>query len=346
MTLGLDFGSSSFRSLRYEGELKARRCRAVYTLLADTPSQRRLLAQSGVSFHHCGEQLVILGDAALDWSRLMRSPLVPLLPLGKLPNSDPLSKQILVSIVDAVVPVSKTANENCCLTVPSGGRINGLTDEAEVNYFTQLLRLRGYRPIVMGQSHAFALAELAKEGYSGVTIVFGASTSEVSVIHSGRELARCVIGRGGDWIDAQLASEAEDYFFDHKGGQWLNTVPMQQKKEATPLTTDGATVSQNDFAGRVYRLTREMIEYVLLEAASQFSLLPAVKRLPQPAVLTYGGGSAHAIGFSGLMERAVAHADWPIKLRLVRSGELSPYTIARGALIHAELEPAIANSAA
>ncbi|OYW13601.1 MAG: hypothetical protein B7Z55_16545, partial [Planctomycetales bacterium 12-60-4] len=203
MSIGLDLGSTQFRSLRLHGDrLIGRSCLAQVLSVPDTPAHRRLLDNDGVNYADSHGTLNVMGDAAGEWSRLMSLPARRLLIDGQLPHEDPIARQILSMMVDAVLPLARTPGETCCLTIP--GELLPVQSSPERDFFLRLVRLRGYTPIVAGQGHSIVLAELEDASLSGLGISLGASISEFSLCRSGREIARCAIPWGSDEIHQRL----------------------------------------------------------------------------------------------------------------------------------------------
>ncbi|MBM4075733.1 MAG: hypothetical protein FJ267_08840, partial [Planctomycetes bacterium] len=117
MTIGLDLGSTQFRSLRlFDSELIGRQCRAIYASMPDSASHRRLLDQSNARYACCGGDLVLFGDQAIEWGEILNLHIVSLLPGGRVPQSDPVARQILALMLDAVLPQATELGEICCMT--------------------------------------------------------------------------------------------------------------------------------------------------------------------------------------------------------------------------------------
>uniref|UniRef100_A0A7C2P1L4 Uncharacterized protein n=1 Tax=Schlesneria paludicola TaxID=360056 RepID=A0A7C2P1L4_9PLAN len=195
MSIGLDLGSTQFRSLRRQGDrLVGRACRLEYASLPDSTHHRRLLDRDQVAYADCDGALILLGDEAAEWSRVLRAPLQQLLLDGQLPANDVLSRQILSLMLDAVLPTPSFADEVCCLTVP--GELLPEDDGPQRGFFRRLVMLRGYRPRFVGQGLAVALAELGDAGFTGLGISLGASQCEFALVRSGQEHGRCAIPWG------------------------------------------------------------------------------------------------------------------------------------------------------
>lgn len=194
MSMGLDLAATHFRSLRsVNEELVGRQCRAVYVTLSDTTGHRRLLEQAGTRFAPCGDDLVLFGEAALEWADMLNLTVIPLLPDGRVPQSDAVARQILTLMIDAVLPAAERLGDVCCLTVPGGHDVNRAHQHYDVRFFQQVVALRGYQPRLIAPGMALVLAELADASFSGLGLHLDESDCQISVVHCGRELAFCSV---------------------------------------------------------------------------------------------------------------------------------------------------------
>lgn len=194
MSVGLDLGSSQFRSLRRQGpRLVARACRAVYSVVLDNPARRTLFAERGVPFAEFGSNLILFGDAAEEWSTRLRVSTIPLVIQGRLQLDDRIIRQVLTALIEGLLPPPEARLDECCLTLP-GGLDN--TSPAAMEYLSAAVRSFGYRPSFTSSSLAVALSELSQFGVSGLGVYLGESRSEFSIVRQGRELGRFEIPCG------------------------------------------------------------------------------------------------------------------------------------------------------
>lgn len=315
MSIGLDLGTTQFRSLRISGnELIGRQCRAVYVALSDTASHRRLLDQSGAKFASCGNDLVLFGDLALEWADILNLTPVPLLPGGRVPQSDPVARQILTLMIDAVLPSAEIQGDVCCLTVPGGHDIHQGELPYDVRLFQQLVALRGYQPKLISPGQAVVLAELSMASFSGIGISFGAGNCQIGVIHCGRELASCS----------------------------FNECLSEQSADRIPPTLLSAGEESNSadrtlHAARDQVLVRELTE-TLTAARDELDKQGVVRWLVQPTHVVCTGRPTTEPGFPQLFAQVWSSLDWPMKVGQLRITTDTVYSIARGCLIQSRLE--------
>lgn len=313
MSVGLDLGTTEFRSIRDSGgDLIARRCRTAYLVLKDNPGHRRLLASTQAHFGTCGGDLVVFGDDADECSMMLDLPVTPLLREGRLPSSDPVARQILALIAEAVLPVAGHPGETCCLTLPGGYALEGDTASLDARYLKQLVALRGYSPQLVSAGQSIVLAELSDASFSGLGMSVGAVSCEVSVIHCGRELARCTV-----------LSPLMD----------LDNEFLCARRQIGSEEPKAATV-QLDWE----RNCQAMLTSILTEARESLLEEGSIKLIPQPLRIACAGGIVSADGFSTALQQAWTASGWPFKLGQIRIASNPRFSVARGCLIKAILE--------
>lgn len=307
MTIGLDLGSSQFRSMWTDGQnLVARRCPALYVTITDTPAHRRLLQQSNTRFASCSEYLLVFGDAAVEWSAMLNLPTTPLLRGGYIPAADSIARQILTIIIDGMLPRPAEAGTLCRMTLPGSGMDDRVASR-DADFFQQLVALRGYRPKLITATQALALAELNDAAFSGTAVTIGHSTCEFGVVHCGREVVRCVILNGMESFEGAPRLDVE-----HLDGT-LTTVNLE--REYT-------------------RFFKELIQ----EAKAHFEEDRTIRTLPGSMPVVCTGGITGAPSFLRLFQEAWNGSEWPVPTGPIRVASDPDLSVVRGCLIQAELD--------
>ena len=332
MTIALDIGASRIRSLRPQGtRLFGRAAPLTYALLPDSPRHRRLLDGGRVPFAVSEDRLVLIADHAVEFARLFREPIRSGLCAGQLAANDPLARQVVAAITDAVLPRASEPGEICCLTVPGGVD----PDSHEAAFFARLVRLAGYTPAIVRAGLGLILAELRDAFFTGVGLSFGAATSELTIAHRGRQVASLAIGRGGNWIDAQLAEQEGCFLWDGTGQRHpdLDAVARAKTEHGESLLAPTSPRGR-----RLAALYQRLIDELCQHAAGILQQIPLMGMLPRPLPLVVGGGTARIRGFGEMLDASLQSAALPIALRPARLIYETDYTVARGCLIRAELE--------
>jgi len=340
MSVALDLGTRQLRSLRCDGNrLLARHCRAAYLVLDDLPLSRKMLERADIAYASGDGSLILMGDAAIEFSPVFGVPCLPIFPNGRIPRDDPPARQALAALVDTLLPEPGEPDETCCVTIP--GHSASIDDKPGKSkgreFVSQLVALRGYRPVVANPSLSLILATLAADSFTGIGFDFGAGRCCASLAHRGVELAHVSISAAGDWIDMELARRDGEFCWDRAGSRFCNTQPATRFKESR--TTSVVTPS-NERETFLAELVRELVTYVIRQAADAFAATAEASGAGSlgkiPVVI--GGGTAKLPGFQTLFEQVWAECPSPLAAKEFRLATDSPDTVARGCLIRAEIE--------
>lgn len=334
MTIALDIGSHRIRSLRYEaGRLIARSHRTAYAVLPNSESHRRLLADANVEFATCDDGLLLLGDASWDHADLFHVATRLLLPQGQVPDKDPVARQLLATLIDAILPKSGSRDELCSMSLP------GLdSNPASIEFFNRVVRLRGYEPLLVPAGAALILSELVQSSFTGIALVFGASASEAVLAHRGLVVCQSRIPRGGDWIDEQLAECFDLACWDPHGERFLDTVSICRARESSDPTHRAALAIDPEFPVAAQEALSALMNDLLGEFSTVLQRSRQALELPQPLALLCGGGLAQSERFIDLLHHSLTRSRLPVAIRPARVETGWPYNVARGLLIAGELE--------
>lgn len=343
MTIAFDPGSFALRSLRRRGrQLVARRCRTIAVTVADNDARRRWLQRSNLPHLVAEESLVLPGDAAIEAESLFGAIPRDLLPGGELPKSDPVTRQVIAMLVDGMLPLSSHPEEVCCYARP-GSEKRELHDDPtfdqKMQFFSRIIRLRGYHPLPLNPATALVLAEMGSVGFTGVGLALGASGCDVAVVHRGNQIACGRLPRGGRWIDEQLAQRQQPLERDSAGNDRLDLDSCRTQKEAASLLAPDDDVDR--IVVELYeKLIAELVDVLCQTLASHSQIV----LLPQPLPLVCGGGPAKIAGFAELLRSELMRQQFAVELAGLRLAADAEYCVARGCLIHATLEQSAATS--
>lgn len=336
MSVALDTGSSAIRSLRrVDDRLHSRSARCVYAVLPDSPAHRRLLDQAGLSITTCDDGILLLGDAAYESSDLFRTPSRLLLTDGRLPQHDPLRRQLIGTLFEAVLPVALDRGETCCMTLPGGADVDGADSRGDLEFFIRLVRLQGYEPQIIPSSQALILGELVRSSFTGIGIVFGASGCEAMLAHRGVPVCHARSMIGGHWIDRQLLQNGHlpaSGTFEDKETERAAIEQARENLTEPPLPAVG------QFAQAASQFTKQVIERCIVEFASTLNRTPRFNEVPQPIPVICSGGLTAAPGFEVLLNEVLQTTPLPLELQQPQFSKASARAVTRGLLISAELE--------
>lgn len=337
MTIGLDIGGRSVQSLRRESRrLIGRICPAEYIALPPTENDRRLLERARVPYAQCDGSLIVMGRPAVELAPLVHVPRLPILPQGRLPQDDPLARQLAAAIVEAMLPRTTAADALCAIALPSS-EDGHATGTREWEFFSRVIQIRGYRAIAIDRTAAVTLAHLGHSGFTGLALTFEDDRCAAAVSRCGRVLARAVVPRGLAWIDEQLARSSGRIVWDMDGNSYVDTDAVAQWKQVANPSLSSPASPEEAFLAECYR---ELLCDLIGILAARCLESREAATLRGATALVCCGPATRAQGFVGLLADALKQSGLPITIGDIRVADDPVLTVARGCLIRAELESA------
>ena len=341
MTIALDLGASQFRTLRrVDDRLVARSIEALYSVLADTPAHRRLLDQAGIPFSLSEGNIVLLGKAATESATLFREASRRLLPAGRVPTFDPLGRQLVSCLIEAVLPAAAAGGDICSLALPSGVALEAGESCADVEFYSRLVRLRGYEPRIVSAAQSLILAELADAAFTGIGLVFGASGCEAVLAHRGQPLCHVQTKFGGHAIDDLLVERGygEPSAASNNAAIALSIVDARAVQRVREAVVPSERSPSASIEHAVAVLLRQTAEKLVAALDAELRRTPRVGSIPQPVAVACSGGLTETPGFEALIAEVLGQCRLPVKCQIPRAAARSARSVLRGLLISGELE--------
>ena len=336
MSVGLDGGSSQIRCLRRRGDqLIGRSNRTLFAVLPDAPKYRALLEAGQIPFAVCDGALTLVGDTAAAYSSLFHVRPQSLLPQGHLPPNDPVARQSSAALVEALLGEPDQPGEFCCVTLPGGEMSRSLATSNELEFFSRLIRLRGFTPQVLSAGMAAVLAHLVHNSFTGIGLSFGAATSELVLAHRGIERAVYSSPLGGNWLDELIAEQFSYLICDTSGAAYLDV----EHAAADRHEFAGSLAAPHDEPSEFLSALHQDLVYALIRSAAvELAKEPRTLEVPQPLPVVVVGGVAKIRGFRELLHHTFEAAEFPLAIRDIQFATDNPFAVARGCLINAQLE--------
>lgn len=335
MITAIDFGCHAIRSAFRESvagaPVRMFSEKSEYITLPNIPRYQQLLDAQNVSRAVCEDTLAVYGNQAARSRWLSRLPSASLFNGGAVPSDDPPARQMLDLICTAILPKPDAGLNLCVFSVPGSER------RADSRTFlSRLIRMRGYESMAVQAGEVVVLAEGSDTSFTGISVVVGAETSEVSVSRLGVSLASTIIPVGGDWIDIELARQFQIQVFDEDGGAWLDLETVREWKHNPDRNLQNSVGEREKVLTRLYGAILDRIA----QAAHRLLCQPNVQSIIERERLNVicCGGATRISGFpSALTERFVDH-DLVDRVQSVRTVDDPELTVVRGLLISGELE--------
>jgi len=323
--VGLDIGTGNIVSARRSGKgVETRRMRDVFLDLP--PNAKRMLKLSGTNFIERDDELLILGDAALETANIFGSEARRPLSVGIISASEVDSLEVLGFLLKNVLGEPQEENEVCCFSVPA---VPVDEPNRDIVYhqgvFEKIVTQCGYTPLASNEAMAIIYAETAKEGFSGLAISWGAGMSNVALAINTIEGMTFSVARGGDYIDNGAArsvgsTAARICAIKEKGIDLMN--PEGREQEALAF------------------YYKDLVRHVLDEIAKEFKKVQGRFELPRAIPLVVSGGTSLAGGFVEFFQEEFEkkRKRFPIEISEIRQAKDPLNAVAHGTLIQAMQE--------
>ncbi len=320
--VGLDVGTMNLVSARKSQKgVKNRRIRDVFL---DLPlSAKKMLKLSGTNFIEREDEILIIGDAALETANIFgREPRRPL-SAGLVSPNEMDSLEVLGFLVQNVLGKPARKNEVCYFSVPAAP-IDQLNRDViyHKGIFEKIIGECGYEPYASNEAMAIIYAETAKDGFSGLGISFGSGMTNIALAVNTIEGLSFSVARGGDWIDNGAATSigstaARICAIKEAGVDLMN--PKNREQEAISF------------------YYKELISYGLDRIDKQFRTIQGQFALPKPIPIVISGGTSLATGFVDLFKKVFERKRkrFPVKISEIRHAKNPLNAVADGLLIQA-----------
>lgn len=320
--VGLDIGTMNLVSARRTPKgVESRRMRDAFLDL--DPGAKKMLKLSGVNFVERKDELLIVGDAALEMANVFGKEARRPLSQGLLAAGEIDALEVLGLLVKHVLGDPLEAGEVCYFSVPAAPVD---APDRDVIYHRGVLERIvtecGFDAIPSNEAMAILFAETAKEGFSGLGISFGSGMCNVALAVNTIEGMSFSVARGGDWIDAGSAkavgsTQARMCALKEAGFNLLS--PVGREQEALAL------------------YYKSLIEYCIDNIAAQFQRIKGQFSLPKPVPLVISGGTSMAGGFEEFFKQVFEKKKrrFPIEVSEIRQSKEPLNAVAQGLLLQA-----------
>lgn len=307
-----------------KGGVETRRMRDAF--LALDPGAKKMLKLSGVSFIQREDEILIVGDAALETANVFGKEVRRPLSAGLLSAGEIDAIEVLGLLIKNVLGEPKVPNEVCYFSVPAAPV--DAPDRDVVYHRGVLERIVtecGYEAFPSNEAMAILFSETAPEGFSGLSISFGSGMSNVALAVNSIEGMTFSVARGGDWIDAGSAKavgSTQARMCTIKEAGFDLRAPVGREQEALAL------------------YYKALIEHVIDNVAAQFSRIKGQFALPKPIPLVISGGTSLAGGFKEFFEQVFEkkRKRFPITISEIRQARDPLNAVAYGLLLQAQQE--------
>ena len=322
---GLDAGTMNLVAARQGAKgIETKRIRDAFLDLP--PESKKMLKLSGVSYVEKEDELLILGDAALETANIFGREARRPLQAGLVAAGEMDALEVLGLLVRNVLGEPKEEGEVCYFSVPAAPIDQ---PDKDVIYhqgvFERIIEECGYTAYASNEAMGIIYSETSKDGFSGIAISFGSGMTNVALSVNTIEGLSFSVARGGDWIDHGAAkavgsTQARICAIKEQGVDLMN--PQGREQEAISF------------------YYKNLIEYTLDMIAKRFRTIQGQFALPRPIPLIVSGGTSLAGGFMELFEKVFKKKKrkFPIEVSEIRCASDQLNAVSYGMLIQAMQE--------
>ncbi len=329
--VGLDVGTMNFICARNNGsggfETKVMRDAFIDLEL----ESKKTLKMSQVDFIVVSDQLIVLGEPALQMANLFKREVRRPLSKGVVAPGELKSHIVLDNLVYSILGEAPTEKEHCYYSVPA--EPIDLQDQ-DIAYHTEVfqkvIEARGYTAHPMNEAMAIVYSQCASSNYSGLAISFGAGLCNVALSFRAIMGANFSIARGGgDWIDTHSAkavgSTASRMCAIKERGEFNLSNPPKNNPEIEAIAL----------------YVRTLIHNCLEDIAKKVMRDHSGIDLSDPIPIVLAGGTTLAKGFLDIFKEEflkVKAKGFPLRISDIRLAQDQMNAVAQGLLVLANQE--------
>ena len=318
--VGLDVGTMNLVAARQEGETVS--CSRIRDAFLDVPiSARRMLKLSSVDFVLREEEILILGDKALEMAAVFGREARRPLKAGLVSPSEIDSLEVLKFMLKQILGDPQTPNEICYFSVPAAPVDKPDQDVVyHKGVFEKIITQLGYEAIPGNEALAIIFSECANDGFSGLSFSFGSGMTNVALVLNTIECMTFSVAKSGDWIDAGAArsigsTQSRICSIKEKGFDLMN--PTNREEEALSF------------------YYKELIQHVLDWVAREFLQVQGRFSLEKPLPIIVSGGTSKAGSFLPFFKKVFERKKrrFPIEISEIRAASDPLNAVAKGMLV-------------
>ena len=296
--IGLDIGTMNIVGATQDGtEIKTKRIRDAFI---DLPkASKKMLKLSGVSFVERDDELLLLGDAALEMANIFGKEVRRPLSKGLVSPSEIDSLEVLGFLIKNVI--GQGNGQYCFFSVPAAPIDDRSQDVIyHKGVFERIVTQCGYKAVASNEAMAIIYAEAAKDGFSALSFSFGSGMTNIALAFNGIEGMTFSVQRGGDWIDAgasrSLGTTQSRICHIKESGMDLQD-PKNREQEAISF------------------YYKELIRYALSHVEAEFKRKNLHSMLTRPIPVILSGGTSKPASFKELFQ-----AEWTARQKKLGIG--------------------------
>ena len=326
---GLDVGTMNLLSARkdVDGKVVIKKMRDAF--LDIDAEHKQFLKLSDVNYIEQDDKLLIVGDEALPVANMMRREVRRPMKDGVISSAEMDSYGVLSLMIEQLLGKPRTENEICYFSVPAAPIDKPGQDVIfHQGVFKRLIGQLGYDAKPFNEAAAICYSEAAGEGFSALTMSFGAGMVNVALTYKTMSSMQFSLARSGDWIDTQVAIATN---------KTASKVISIKEKEADLMDYKQGKAKNLRTREALMVYYKALIEYTLDNVVKEFKKAGDID-LPDDIPLIVSGGTSMAKNFVPFFKQTFdSYAEFPIDISEVRHAKDPLGAVAKGLLVNASI---------
>ena len=321
--VGVDIGTMNLVAAREEaGNVSIRRMRDAFLDLP--PQAKRVLKLTQASYVDMGDQILLLGDQALELAAMFQREARRPLSGGLVSPGEVNGIDVLGFMLKSILGEPKRPGEACYYSIPAAPVDDPSKDTVyHKRVFHKILESLGYTPTASNEAMAIVFSEAAQDGFSALSFSFGSGMTNVALAYTAVEALSFSVAKGGDWVDRRAGASVS------KTASQICTVKEAGIDLMSPKSREEEAVSF---------YYSELIETSIRVVREQFLSRGLDKTVSRPIPIIVSGGTSMAGNFLELFKKQWGQMKMPLQVSSIRHASDPFNAVAKGLLVQASQE--------
>jgi len=322
--IGIDIGTSFINSAIIDAndDVKIRTQRDAFFDIENEKFSRNMLKSQKANYIESedGKSLYVIGEEALNFANVFKKEVRRPLQQGVISTREPEALLMIKTIIKNVLGKPQSDNEICKFSVPAepiDANYNVIYHENVLKSFVESF---GYEAEAINEARAICYSELDEEGFTGLSLSFGAGMVNASLTYMGNPAVEFSVSRSGDWIDENSARAI--------GERAAKMTAVKEKGIDLLEPTNRHEESLSIFY-------RNFIAYVIKNFEKKLSQADDVPEFPEPISIILAGGTSLAKSFDKVFKEEIEKIKLPFEIKSIRFAEDQMFAVAKGCLYSA-----------
>ena len=321
MAKGLDIGTMNIICAEKEGEdVVFMQQRNAFMELDSSDLTKTMLDTSKVLYIEDNDGISLLGEDAFRFATIFEKQARRPMSQGIISPKEKDAIPIMKLIIEQVLRYPNIPNEVLYISTPADPIDSDMNVLYHKKTMEALAKRLKYETHVIDEGLAVIYSELSDQNFTGLGISVGAGMTNVTLAYMATPLMSFSIGRGGDWIDEQVAKSTG-----------LPKEHITSTKER--LSKLGKEVKVGSAEGALTIYYDALMTYIIKNINRKISEITP-PNVAFPVVIA--GGSAIPEGFFEMFEKKLIESKLRIELSKMKRARDPLHAVARGCLIAAK----------